>query len=163
MSNIVLSPEYSHPDIPDVFSKNRNNAASVRVCCAGCGLFLGVLGQFHTLNDPAYPNVKGHRLIICEELRVFTVEQTVAYLRRAKRNPNLADRKGCGGIMIFGPTGQLVKAVKVGNEGYDQLKKAHEMLKAKKEAAERLKAWREKAQEAMDRFTTVANKKIWSK
>ena len=161
--SIILATDYHHADIPDVFSKNANNAASVRVLCAGCKLFLGVLGQFHPLNDPAYPSVKGHRLTICEELRVFTIEQTVNWLRRTRRNPNLADRKGCGQIMVFNANGQLVKSSAKGSEGYDALKKAHDTLKKKKEEAEKLKAWREKAGEMMDRFQTAANPKIWSR
>jgi hypothetical protein len=160
---ILLSPDVHHADIPDVFSKNTNNPASVRVLCRGCQLFLGVLGQFHALNDASYPSMKGYRLILCEELRVLTVAQTVRWLQRIGRNPNLADRKGCGNIMILDSNAQLKKSVAKGSEGYDKLKLAHDMLKKKKEEAERLKAWREKAQESMDRFMTVENKKIWSR
>lgn len=164
MSGIIMSPDTHHPDIPDVFSKNANNAASVRVLCAGCRLFVGVLGQFHALNDPAHPNMKGFRLVMCEELKVLTVDQTVRWLQRVKKNPNLADRKGCGQIMIFDANGQLKKSSAKGSEGYDRLKLAHEMLKKKKDEAFMLKLWREKAAEAMDRFNVASQgPRIWSR
>jgi hypothetical protein len=163
MNGIILSADVHHPDIPDVFTKNVNNPASVRILCANCHLFLGVLGQFHALNDRAHPNVNGHRLVICEELSVLSVEQTVNWLRRVKRNPNLAERKGCQNIMIFNSDGKLVKSVKKGVEGWNTLKAAHDMLKKKKEQAGVLAAWRANAEAAMDRFTTVQNKKIWSR
>jgi hypothetical protein len=163
MNGIILSPDVHHPDIPDVFTKNANNASSVRILCANCKLFVGVLGQFHALNDKAHPEVNGHRLIFCEELTVLTVEQTVNWLRRVKRNPNLAERKGCGTIMVFNRDGKIVKSVQKGGESWNALKKAHDMLKKKKEDAATLAAWRAKAEQAMDVFTTVQNKKIWSR
>jgi hypothetical protein len=165
MSGIIMSPSEHHADIPDVFSKNANNPASVRVLCAGCHLFVGVLGQFHAFNDLAYPNMKGFRLIMCEEIgdKIMTVDQTVRWLRRVGRNPNLADRKGCGNIMIFDSNGQLKKSVPKGVEGYENLKKAHEMLKKKKDEAFMLKMWREKQQEAMDKFLVASAPKIFSR
>ena len=163
MSSIILSPTTQYADIPNVFTKNANSASSQRVLCAGCKLFVGVLGQFHQLNDAAYPSMKGLRLILCQELtEVLTVKQTVNWLKRMKYNPNLADRKGCGCIMIIDANGQLKKRALKGTEGYDALKKAHDMLKKKKEQSDALKIWREKAAAAMDVFNTVNSGRIYS-
>lgn len=163
--SLILSPSVHHPDIPDVFSKNQNNPASVRILCAGCKLFLGVLGQFHSLSSlgAVAPSLKGHRMVVCEELKVLTVEQTVRWLKRVGRNPNLAERKGCGQIMIYSENAQLLKSAAKGTEHYDQLHKIHESLRKKKDHEQALKIWREKAQEQMDKFATAAAGRIYSR
>jgi hypothetical protein len=161
---IILSPDEHRADIPDVFTKNRNNPSSVRVTCAGCHLFLGVLGQWHPLpHHPSWPHVKGHRIVICEELKVFTPAQTVQFLRRIKANPNLADRKGCGQLMVFSPTGQLLKSLPKGTEAYNTFREAVDKLAKDRLNAAQLKAWQAKAQQAMDRFTTAAKGRIYSR
>jgi len=165
MSGLILSPNFHDPNIPDVFSKNANNPASVRILCAGCKLFLGVLGQFHSLSSlgAVAPSLKGHRMVLCEELKVLTVDQTVNWLRRVGRNPNLAERKGCGQIMVYSENAQLLKSCAKGTEHYDRLKAIHDAIRKKKEQADALKIWREKAEAAMDRFNTAAAGRIWSR
>jgi len=79
------------------------------------------------------------------------------------RNPNLAERKGCGQIMIYSENAQLLKSAAKGTEHYSQLHKIHEALRKKKDNEQALKIWREKAQEMMDRVNTAAAGRVWSR
>ncbi len=143
--SLLIGPNVKDSSLVDVFSKNENNAAAMRVKCV-CGNFLGSLGQFNPL-EGAW---KGCRIVKCEELKVLKVEDTVAFLQRMRRDPNEANKKGCGRIIIFSSIGQVVKITVPGTEEHTKLAGALEKIRTDKDQKILLAATVKKQQAAMD-------------
>ena len=142
--SLLIGPHVKDATLIETFSKNENNASSQRIKCP-CGNFLGSLGQFNPIEAPW----KGCRIVKCEELKVLSAKDTLEFFRRIKRDPNgLADKKGCGRILIFSQVGQVIRVVAPGNEDHTKLAAALDAIRAQKENEARLTEWR-KQQEGL--------------
>jgi hypothetical protein len=147
--SLIISPTARAADLVDTISKNVNSAASQRMRCP-CGRFLGVLAGFKPLTG----QWKGARIVICEEIKkhIVSVQDTVEFLRRVGRDPNSAELKGCGRIIVFGATGQVIRMTVPGTEEHGTLHAALEKIKRKQEDEARLQAYRVKQEEALRKW-----------